>query len=154
MLQWTLSRVFVLPGKYEEGRGNLYARKWWCVWLWSWNWVRKERIAVGCGPLKKCYIHWIGTSWWLSIQEIPEGERKIKGRLLANGAEIIDVLCLSPLECKVCEDTDLAILLTFVPQGLTCSKYLNICQINWVIHEWRHIKYAGMTLNVLRSKAS
>lgn len=65
---------------------------------------------------EKVLLH--AVDWdFLVIQEIPEGGRKIKGRLLANGAEIIDTLCLSPLECKLCEDRDLAILFTFVAPG-------------------------------------
>jgi len=49
---------------------------------------------------EKVLLH--SVDWdFLVIQEIPEGGRKIKGRLLANGAEIIDTLCLSPLECKL-----------------------------------------------------
>lgn len=44
----------------------------------------------------------------------PRG-REDKGEIfLANGAETVDMLCLSPLECKLCEDRELAILFIFV----------------------------------------
>lgn len=70
---------------------------------------KKEMIAV-CGPVKK----WVRHPGDCPSRRYLLGSKKIKGRWLENGIEIIYKLCFSPLECKLYEGRDLSILRTVV----------------------------------------